>query len=52
MLCEEGGKILLCETCPNAVHMECIGLEVEPEEWKCENCVFEASRRRSTRSRK
>ncbi len=50
MLCEEGGKIILCESCPNAVHLECIGLEKEPEEWICEVCQIESSKRKSTRS--
>lgn len=50
MICDEGGKILLCENCSNAAHMDCIGLTKEPNEWFCEDCLHESSRKGITRS--
>ena len=32
--------------------MECLGLDEEPEEYVCDNCNYENSKRRSTRNRK
>lgn len=50
MLCGEGGKIILCENCPNAVHLECIGLDTEPDDWFCDGCIFDLGRRKSKRN--
>jgi len=38
-LCEEGGDLICCETCSNSVHIECVGLEKEPDDdWFCDEC--------------
>ena len=51
MLCNEGGNIILCENCPNAVHPQCIGLEKVPDDdWLCDTCLCENAKKRITRS--
>eukprot|EP00937_MAST-01D_sp_MAST-1D-sp2_P003509 g3509.t1 len=37
-VCGEGGDLLLCDGCPEAFHLGCIGLDAEPEadEWFCD----------------
>ncbi|KAJ7948987.1 protein CHROMATIN REMODELING 4 [Quillaja saponaria] len=41
MLCDEGGNLLCCDTCPATYHLECLSppLESVPEgNWQCQNC--------------
>jgi hypothetical protein len=37
--CGGVGELLLCETCPKAFHVECVGLTAVPEgDWFCDDC--------------
>lgn len=41
-VCQQGGEIILCDTCPKAYHMVCLEPEMTspPEgEWSCATCV-------------
>jgi len=42
-ICEEGGELICCETCPQSYHLACMGLtasDVEHvEKWSCPTCV-------------
>lgn len=42
-ICEEGGELICCETCPQSYHLKCLGLtssDVEHvEKWACPICV-------------
>ena len=31
LACGDGGDLLCCDACPNAVHPACVGLETVPE---------------------
>merc|ERR1712087_176710 len=40
-VCQQGGEIILCDTCPKAFHLVCLDPELEeaPEgKWSCPNC--------------
>ncbi|KAK9124532.1 hypothetical protein Sjap_014134 [Stephania japonica] len=38
-VCQYGGTLLLCENCPSAFHLNCIGLNDLPEgDWFCPSC--------------
>ncbi|GCB83880.1 hypothetical protein scyTo_0024743, partial [Scyliorhinus torazame] len=40
-VCQQGGEIILCDTCPRAYHMVCLDPEMEkaPEgKWSCPHC--------------
>ena len=38
--CEDGGKLIMCETCPRVAHLKCVGLVKIPiGEWQCEVCL-------------
>ena len=40
-VCQQGGEIILCDTCPKAFHLCCLDPELEeaPEgKWSCPNC--------------
>lgn len=51
-MCGEGGKVLCCDTCPNVVHLQCIGLKEAPDGmWQCENCRNKLLAARQTRSK-
>jgi superfamily II DNA or RNA helicase len=40
--CGKAGLLICCEKCPNAAHLECSGLDTEPEgEWLCTSCFSE-----------
>ncbi|CAK0734199.1 hypothetical protein CVIRNUC_000397 [Coccomyxa viridis] len=40
LVCGDGGDLLCCDACPNAVHPTCVSLETVPEgEWFCQACV-------------
>lgn len=43
LICEEGGELLCCETCPESYHLECLGLEQSDvdgvEKWSCPTCI-------------
>ncbi|KFV63537.1 Chromodomain-helicase-DNA-binding protein 5, partial [Dryobates pubescens] len=44
-VCQQGGEIILCDTCPRAYHLVCLDPELEkaPEgKWSCPHCVSEA----------
>jgi len=41
-VCQQGGEIILCDTCPKAYHLVCLEPELEeaPEgKWSCPHCV-------------
>jgi hypothetical protein len=41
-VCQQGGEIILCDTCPRAYHLVCLEPELEeaPEgKWSCPRCV-------------
>ncbi|TRY92054.1 hypothetical protein DNTS_034076, partial [Danionella cerebrum] len=41
-VCQQGGEIILCDTCPRAYHLVCLDPELEkaPEgTWSCPHCV-------------
>lgn len=43
-VCQQGGEIILCDTCPKAFHLVCLDPELEeaPEgKWSCANCEAE-----------
>lgn len=43
-VCQQGGEIILCDTCPKAYHLVCLEPELEeaPEgKWSCPHCVNE-----------
>ncbi|XP_078394484.1 chromodomain-helicase-DNA-binding protein 5-like, partial [Cetorhinus maximus] len=43
-VCQQGGEIILCDTCPRAYHMVCLDPEMEkaPEgKWSCPHCEKE-----------
>lgn len=43
-VCQQGGEIMLCDTCPRAYHLVCLDPELEeaPEgKWSCPHCVSE-----------
>ncbi|CAF1127460.1 unnamed protein product, partial [Didymodactylos carnosus] len=43
-VCQQGGEIILCDTCPKAYHLVCLDPELEqaPEgDWSCPICVKE-----------
>jgi 4-aminobutyrate aminotransferase-like enzyme len=39
-LCKTGGKLLLCDGCPKAFHLDCLNLKEFPKEefWYCNDC--------------
>lgn len=37
-ICVAGGKLICCETCPTAVHAECLKIPVADEGYICEEC--------------
>ena len=44
-VCQQGGEIILCDTCPRAHHLVCLEPELEkaPEgKWSCPHCVSSA----------
>lgn len=46
--CEQGGKLLLCDTCPRAYHLVCFDADLEePPEgaWSCPHCEEESEKR-------
>ena len=43
-VCQQGGEIILCDTCPKAYHLVCLEPELEeaPEgKWSCPTCEAE-----------
>jgi hypothetical protein len=41
MVCDDGGELLCCDTCPKACHLECSGLGTVPGvQWQCSHCVL------------
>jgi len=51
-ICGEGGNLLCCDTCPNVVHLECVGLKSTPTGmWQCEACRNKSVNGRTTRSK-
>ncbi|CAL9123328.1 unnamed protein product, partial [Musa textilis] len=38
-ICQDGGRLILCDHCPSAFHITCIGLEDVPDgKWFCPSC--------------
>lgn len=38
-ICNDGGDILLCDSCPSSFHNACVGLEATPNgSWYCPSC--------------
>lgn len=45
-VCQQGGEIILCDTCPRAYHMVCLDPDMDkaPEgKWSCPHCVSDSS---------
>jgi hypothetical protein len=45
-ICDEGGKLVLCDACGKGFHAKCLGIEsVEtlPDEWFCQGCSANSS---------
>ena len=45
-VCDEGGKLVLCDACGKGFHAKCLGIEsVEtlPDEWFCQGCSANSS---------
>lgn len=45
-VCQQGGEIILCDTCPRAYHLVCLEPELEetPEgRWSCPHCEAEGN---------
>ncbi|XP_013407633.1 chromodomain-helicase-DNA-binding protein 4 isoform X2 [Lingula anatina] len=45
-VCQQGGEIILCDTCPRAYHLVCLDPELEeaPEgKWSCPHCEAEGA---------
>jgi len=45
-VCDEGGKLILCDACGKGFHAKCLGIEsVEtlPDEWFCQGCSAKSS---------
>lgn len=41
-VCQQGGEIILCDSCPRAYHLVCLDPELDkaPEgKWSCPHCV-------------
>ncbi len=41
VVCEAGGELICCDSCPGSYHRQCIGLEPNrplPEKWLCPEC--------------
>ncbi|KAF8111175.1 hypothetical protein N665_0076s0167 [Sinapis alba] len=39
-ICQDGGELLCCDTCPRSYHIVCAGLSSLPiERWSCKYCV-------------
>ncbi|XP_018439174.1 uncharacterized protein LOC108811609 isoform X1 [Raphanus sativus] len=39
-ICQDGGELLCCDTCPRSYHIACAGLSSLPSErWSCQYCV-------------
>ncbi|CAM0872685.1 unnamed protein product [Alopecurus aequalis] len=39
-ICNDGGDILLCDSCPSSFHHACVGLEATPKgSWYCPSCI-------------
>lgn len=41
-VCQQGGEIILCDTCPRAYHLVCLDPDLDraPEgKWSCPHCV-------------
>eukprot|EP00358_Blepharisma_japonicum_P004436 CAMPEP_0202950360 /NCGR_PEP_ID=MMETSP1395-20130829/21758_1 /ASSEMBLY_ACC=CAM_ASM_000871 /TAXON_ID=5961 /ORGANISM="Blepharisma japonicum, Strain Stock R1072" /LENGTH=108 /DNA_ID=CAMNT_0049654755 /DNA_START=1968 /DNA_END=2290 /DNA_ORIENTATION=- len=50
--CDDGGKLICCETCPKVVHPKCIGLKKVPkEDWYCDECKYKQQNAPQTRLR-
>jgi chromodomain-helicase-DNA-binding protein 4 len=46
-VCQQGGEIILCDTCPRAYHLVCLDPEMEeaPEgKWSCPHCESEGGK--------
>ncbi|KAF6170426.1 hypothetical protein GIB67_014356 [Kingdonia uniflora] len=38
-ICHYGGTLLLCDHCPSAFHLSCLGIEeLPPDQWFCQSC--------------
>jgi len=51
VICDDGGDLICCDSCPNAYHLSCLGLKtIEDEiEWFCPDCTEERTRNLSPR---
>ena len=39
-VCQDGGNVMCCETCPQVAHYQCLGLRQAPKgEWYCKDCI-------------
>lgn len=49
--CQQGGDILLCNTCPRAYHLACVDADLEepPEDtWSCPHCEEQSEERQES----
>ncbi|XP_059398131.1 histone-lysine N-methyltransferase, H3 lysine-36 specific-like [Carassius carassius] len=37
-VCSEGGSLLCCESCPAALHQECLNIDMPEGSWYCNDC--------------
>jgi len=46
VICDDGGDLICCDSCPNAYHLSCLGLTtIDGEtEWFCPDCTEEKTR--------
>ncbi|KAL7494974.1 hypothetical protein ACHAWT_004031 [Skeletonema menzelii] len=51
VICDDGGDLICCDSCPNAYHLSCLGLNTidDEKEWFCPDCTEERTRHLSPR---
>ncbi|KAK7489473.1 hypothetical protein BaRGS_00019272, partial [Batillaria attramentaria] len=51
---QKGGKMVICERCPRAIHTDCLDppLPRMPKKWQCASCITSKSKKSSKRKRK
>jgi hypothetical protein len=51
LICDDGGDLICCESCPNAYHLECLQLNTldADAEWYCPDCTTKRTNQLSPR---